>query len=218
VRISVLGGTGYAGEAIVAEAVGRGHDVTALSRNVPADPIPGVTYLTGTAAESLDRIIAESAPDILVGALSAKGSTLGTLVQTYRDAGGICADLGVRMIVIGGFGSLRMAPGEPRVITGIDDLDVPPARVAEGKEMEDVREALATQAPADLDWLFVCPAAVFGSYTDLGPARGIYRTSDDIALFDPDGNSAIEAADLALAVIDQIEKPSHHRTQIHFAY
>ena len=46
-RITVIGGTGYAGSAIVAEAAARGHQVTALSRSLPGAPIPNVTYVQG---------------------------------------------------------------------------------------------------------------------------------------------------------------------------
>ena len=40
-RVCVLGGTGYAGAAIVAEAARRGHEVTAVSRKPPAEPVRG---------------------------------------------------------------------------------------------------------------------------------------------------------------------------------
>lgn len=216
-RISVLGGTGYAGAAIVEEAVTRGHDVTSLSRSAPSTTTAGASYVHGLAAEQVRGGIADA--DVVVGALSAKGSTLGTLVDTYLDLADGCAASGARLIVIGGFGSLRFAAGEPRVITGIDDLEgIPEARVAEGKEMEEVRAALEARAPDAVDWLFVCPAAEFGAYTEQGEPRGTYRTADDVALFDADGRSAIETKDLALAVLDEIERPTRRRTQIHFAY
>lgn len=215
-NITVMGGTGYAGAAIVREATRRGHEVCSLSRSQPAHPVAGVRYLTADAADDPAEIV--DGADVVVGALSAKGTTLGTLVKTYRRVGESAAQRGARLVVVGGFGSVRIAPGEPRAVVGIDDLDIPLARVAEGKEMEAVREALADSAPPDLDWLFVCPAAEFGSYTPQGEPRGTYRVSDDVALFDADGTSAIEAADLALAVVDQIERPTHSRTQIHYAY
>lgn len=50
-RITVIGGTGYAGAAIVAEAAGRGHHVTALSRSKPDATIPNVTYVQGDATD-----------------------------------------------------------------------------------------------------------------------------------------------------------------------
>jgi uncharacterized protein YbjT (DUF2867 family) len=47
-RISVLGGTGYAGSAVVAEAAQRGHTVTSISRNAPEQRIDGVEYVEGS--------------------------------------------------------------------------------------------------------------------------------------------------------------------------
>ncbi|NLE17229.1 MAG: NAD-dependent epimerase, partial [Propioniciclava sp.] len=47
---------------------------------------------------------------------------------------------------------------------------------------------------------------------------GEYRTSDDVLLRSPDGSSQISAADLALAVLDEIEQPRHHRRRFHAAH
>ncbi|HXR44573.1 MAG TPA: NAD-dependent epimerase, partial [Pseudolysinimonas sp.] len=94
----------------------------------------------------------------------------------------------------------------------------PPEYADEAREGNAVLGALIESAPEDLDWVFVSPAATFGAYTPSSAPRGVYRTSTDIALFDAEGNSALEAADLALAVLDEIEHPTHHRSQIHFAY
>jgi putative NADH-flavin reductase len=215
-RILVVGGTGYAGKAIVAEAVSRGHEVTSLSRTLPSSRVASVQYETGLAAERSVQLV--KGADVVVGALSAKGATRGTLVQTYADLGDAAARAGARLVVIGGFGSMLLSEGGPRAIETVADLDIPEGRKAEGYEMEEVRNRLESSSSPDLDWLFVCPAAEFGPYAPQGPARGLYRTSQEIALFDEDGRSAIETADLAKAVLDQIEAPSHRRTQIHFAY
>ncbi|MGP3533217.1 NAD(P)-dependent oxidoreductase [Microbacterium sp. RD1] len=215
-KILVVGGTGYAGKAIVAEAASRGHKVTALSRTLPSDRVPSVHYEAGLAAERAVPLVAGI--DVVVGALSAKGTTLGTLVQTYADLGDAAARAGARLVVIGGFGSMLLAEGGPRAIDTLADLDIPEPRKAEGYEMEEVRSQLESSSPPGLDWLFVCPAAEFGPYAPQGPARGVYRTSGQVALFDEEGRSVIETADLARAVLDQIEFPSHQRAQIHFAY
>ena len=51
-RIKVLGGTGFAGEAVVREAARRGHTVTSYSRRPPSDPVDGVEYVTGSLLDS----------------------------------------------------------------------------------------------------------------------------------------------------------------------
>ncbi|HEY0117514.1 MAG TPA: NAD(P)H-binding protein [Cellulomonas sp.] len=210
--VTVLGGTGYAGSAIVKEAARRGHQVTALSRSLPAEPVEGVHYMQGTAADAGAAI---AGADVVVGALSPRAGTEGTLVATYTDVANQAAAAGARLIVVGGFSSLRPAPGAPRFA---DSGQVPPEFAAEANEVHTVLTTLEAGAPENLDWVFVSPAAVFGAYTPQGEPHGTYRTGTGIALFDELGNSAIEGADFALAVLDEIEKPEHHRTQLNFAY
>ncbi|MGV8966015.1 MAG: NAD(P)-dependent oxidoreductase [Cellulomonas sp.] len=209
--IAIMGGTGFAGSSIAKEASARGHRVSSLSRSVPAEPVDGVRYVQGTAADA-EQFVAGA--DVVVGALSPRAGTEGTLVDTYTKVADLAAAAGARLIVVGGFSSLRPAPGAPRFAEG----DLPPEFAAEAREGDAVLTALSTGAPENLDWLFVSPAAAFGAYAPQGEPRGTYRTDTDIALFDADGASAIEGPDFALAVVDEIEKPTRHRSQIHFAY
>lgn len=208
--IAVIGGTGYAGSSIVREAVARGHRVISLSRSLPADPADGVRYEQGSVTDAA-RVI--EGAEVVVGALSPRGDNAGTLVEVYAKLGKLAAATGARLVVVGGFGSLRPAAGAPRFAEG-DDM--PAEFAAESKEMTAVLGALAG-APEDLDWLFVSPAAGYGAHAP-GEPRGVYRLGGDVALFDDDGNSAISGADFALAVVDEIERSAHHRTQISVAY
>lgn len=217
-RVSVFGGTGFGGTQIVKEALRRGHSVTVLSRTAPADPIAGVTYLQGSISDAaaIERATADA--DVIIGTISPRGDTLGTLVDGYAALAKRAAEMGARLVVVGGFGSLRYEEGGPRVIESVDSLGLPADHVAEGKEMDRVRASLMEEAPDALDWVFVCPAAVFGAYTEPTPPRGTYRVGDDVALFDDEGNSVLGPEDLALAILDEVEKPTRHRALIHFVY
>ncbi len=208
--ITVVGGTGYAGAAIVAEAARRGHTVTAISRTVPGTQAEGVDYVTGDLTQSVPDI---AGAEVVVAALSPRGDNAGKLRDAYRSLAQAAATNGARFVGIGGFSSLRPAEGAPRFAEG-DDL--PPEFAAEAREMNDILADLATGS-VDVDWLFVSPAAEFGSHAP-GEALGRYRVSGEVALFDKDGKSAISGADFARAVLDEIETPTHHRAQIHFAY
>ena len=208
--ITVVGGTGYAGAAIVAEAARRGHTVTAISRTAPGTQAEGVDYVTGDLTQSVPDI---AGAEVVVAALSPRGDNAGKLRDAYRSLAQAAATNGARFVGIGGFSSLRPAEGAPRFVEG-DDL--PPEFAAEAREMNDILADLATGA-VDVDWLFVSPAAEFGSHAP-GEALGRYRVSGEVALFDQDGKSAISGADFARAVLDEIETPTHHRAQIHFAY
>lgn len=208
--ITVVGGTGYAGAAIVTEAARRGHTVTAISRTAPGTQAEGVDYVTGDLTQSVPDI---AGAEVVVAALSPRGDNAGRLRDAYRSLAQAAATNGARFVGIGGFSSLRPAEGAPRFVEG-DDL--PPEFAAEAREMNDILADLATGS-VDVDWLFVSPAAEFGSHAP-GEALGRYRVSGEVALFDQDGKSAISGADFARAVLDEIETPTHHRAQIHFAY
>lgn len=208
--ITVVGGTGYAGAAIVAEAARRGHTVTAISRTAPGTQAEGVEYVTGDLTQSVPDI---TGAEVVVAALSPRGDNAGKLRDAYRSLAQAAATNGARFVGIGGFSSLRPAEGAPRFVEG-DDL--PPEFAAEAREMNDILADLATGS-VDVDWLFVSPAAEFGSHAP-GEALGRYRVSGEVALFDQDGKSAISGADFARAVLDEIETPTRHQAQIHFAY
>ena len=78
---------------------------------------------------------------------------------------------------------------------------------------------LETLRAADdrLDWFYLSPPAQFGAWVP-STETGSYRTSDDILLRSPDGSSQISAADLAVAVVDEIERPAHRRRRFHVAH
>jgi putative NADH-flavin reductase len=109
---------------------------------------------------------------------------------------------------------LSPAPDAPRFVDG---PEVPPQFAARHKEMAAIHEWLATNAPDNLDWLFISPADEFGAHAP-GEPLGTYRTGDGVALFDDQGKSRISGADFALAIVDEIDHPKHHRTIISFAY
>lgn len=208
--ITVIGGSGYAGSAIVAEAAARGHQVTSISRSVPDAPVAGVAYRTADATVEVPGL---TGAEVVVAALSPRGSNAGKLRATYLAIAEAAAKAGARFVAIGGFSSLRPAPGAPRFADG-DGL--PPEFAAEATEMNTILVDLLDGASA-ADWVFVSPAATFGAFAP-GEKLGHYRTSGEIALFDDAGTSAISGADFAAAVVDEIETPTHHRAHVHFAY
>lgn len=208
--VIVIGGTGYAGSHVVAEAASRGHQVTSLSRTLPAEQIQGVTYRTG---DLLHEVPDLTGADVVIAALSPRGDNSGKLRAAYAKVAEAAAKAGARFVAIGGFSSLRPTEGAPRFAEG-DDL--PEEFAAEAREMNSILEDLLADATTG-EWVFVSPAAAFGAYAP-GEKLGHYRTSGDVALFDADGNSAISGADFAAAVVDEIENPTVAQGQIHFGY
>ncbi|QTE30143.1 NAD(P)-dependent oxidoreductase [Pengzhenrongella sicca] len=213
-RIVVLGGTGYTGSHLVRAAAARGHEVTSYSRTAPAAPVAGVRYETGSMTDEAERERAVAGADVVVAALAPRGALEHGLPGIYARLGELAADAGARFGVVGGFSSLRPADGAPRIAYG-DDM--PAEYAAEGLTMATVVDELISSAPASLDWFFVSPAATYGAHVP-GEATGAYRTGTDTVLVDADGESAVSGADFAVAILDEIDRPAHHRAQFAVAY
>ncbi|HEY8456203.1 MAG TPA: NAD(P)H-binding protein [Actinopolymorphaceae bacterium] len=212
-RITVIGGTGYAGSAIVAEAASRGHEVTAFSRSRPATPVPNVNYVQGDATDEAALSSVISGADVVVGALAPRGRFAGSFREVYRTIARLADAEGAALFIVGGFSSLRPAPGAPRYV---EDLSNVPAEFH-----EEIRTAAALviedlpATPESLSWVFVSPAAQFGAASP-GERRGTYRVGDDVAV-QPDGGF-ISGADYALGFVDLIEKGSYRRAHVNLGY
>lgn len=214
-RITVLGGTGYAGSNIVAVAAARSHQVVAYSRNVPDAPVEGVEYRTGDVLDIVVLATAVEQTDVVISALSPRGelSKPGTVRDVLRRLTGLAAAGGVRLGVIGGAGSLLVAEGGIRLI---DTPGFAEEYKPEGLEMAGALDDLRASGD-DLDWFFVSPAGDFGAWVP-GEATGVYRIGGDVLLKDADGRSAISGADFAEAIVKEIEEPTHRRARFTVAY
>ena len=211
-RITVLGGTGYTGSNIARAAVARGHEVTSFSRTAPSEAIDGVRYLTGDLVGQLEPLVAGA--DVVVGALAPRGELEVALRSIYRRLTELGAQHNVRVGLIGGFSALRLEPGAVR--TAYTD-GVPPQFAAEARVMAEVIDDLVDDAPQGLDWFYASPAAAYGSYAP-GEEKGVYRTGDDVAIFDAEGESAVSGVDFARAIVDEIETSAHSGQQFGVAY
>ena len=212
--IVVFGGTGYAGSAITHEALTRGHQVVAVARDTSKlEPAEGLTIAQGDAFDPDFVAEVTKGADVVVVALhavQADGSELKDRFQHFVDA---AAAAGARLGIVGGAGSLLVAEGGPRLF---DSAEFPDAFKAEAKSHAQILDALRA-ADTEVDWFYVSPAAAFGGYNP-GERRGTYRTTDDVLLTDADGNSDISGEDYALAFVDEIVSPAHHRARFGVAY
>lgn len=214
-RITVLGGTGYAGAAIVAEAARRRHEVTAVSRTAPTDPAAGVTYETGSVTDGavLDRVLASR--DVVISALSARGDMAGRLDDVLRELARRLDGSGTRLGHIGGASSLHVEEGGPTLWDTTHEHVPAEVRPEIESGMRILAELRAT--PETLDWFYVSPPEQFGAWVP-APATGSYRLGRDVLLRNAGGESIISAADLAVAVVDEIETPAHHRARFTVAH
>lgn len=211
-RIVVLGGTGYAGRHIVAEAVSRGHEVISVARTAPTDPVDGALSVQGSVLE-LDTLgdVFEGA-DAVVSAISPRGdmenAVLGALEGLVARLTGTTTRLGV----VGGAGGSLIAPGGPRLF----DQGFPEEYRHEAQVGIDSL-ALLERSDRALDWFFIHPAEVFGPWAE-GERTGRYRDGGDVLVRDEEGQSYISGADFAIAVVDEIEQRNHRRERFTVGY
>jgi uncharacterized protein len=210
-RMTIIGGTGYAGSAIVNEAVARGHEVTVVSRTAPAHPVPGVVYVQGSALDPDLRARAFHDAEAVISATSPRGDMATQHIELAEALASRAGVSGTRLVMVGGFSSLRPAANAPRFVEG----DVPEQFRTEAEASNAVLEMLKAE-PAELDWTFVSPAATFGAFAP-GEPTGFYRMGGEVAIMDANGESHISAGDFAKAIVDVVDQGTHHREHISVA-
>lgn len=211
-RIAVIGGTGYAGSNIVAEAVSRGHTVVSVARTVPDERVEGATYIEGTLLDVPGLVAELQGVDVVVCAVPARGDMLGGVRPNVAQ---LVAELPqtVRVGVVGGAGGSLVAPGGERLIDqpGFTEEYKPEALEAIG-----ILDDLQTGDPSR-DWFYVHPAGGFGAWAP-GERTGSYRDGGDVLVTDENGDSFISGRDLGVAVVDEIESPKHSRERFAIGY
>ncbi len=210
-------GAGFVGTALIREALERGHHVTAIVRN-PEKVTASNANLTVKKGDAFN--IAEIAKlvkghDVVVNAYNPgwhnpniysefiKGDTA---IQTATREAGV-----KRYLVIGGAGSLEIAPG-------VQLVDTPqfPAEYKEGAR--GCRDYLIELRKEDkLDWTFFSPAIEMHPGITTG-RTGKYRLGTDQPVFDSAGRSYHSVEDLAVAVLDELENKKFVRKRFTAGY
>lgn len=212
-KITVLGGTGYVGSNVVANAAARGHEVVAVSRSLPNTQVAGVTYVQGSVADlALVEDLVKNT-DVLFACVQPRGELEGEFEALMLAIGELARKYGVRFGMAGGAGSLQVAEGGPLLM---DTEGFPPFVRPGSVILSDLLSAMR-KTPSDLDWFVISPAAGF-RVGEPGEGTGKYRVGGDVLIKDSDGNSFISGIDFGLAVVDEIETPVHHRARFTVAY
>lgn len=203
-RIALLGITGRAGSRIANELLARGHSVTGIARK-----IDGVEARPGLTAKAADAKSVEALVPLLRGhdaivssTRFAGGTDAATLIAAAKQAGV------PRLLVVGGAGSLEVAPGSAL----IDAPGFPEAYKAEAAAGGVMLAALRLEK--ELDWTFLSPSAIF----EPGQRTGKFRIGGDSLLSDADGKSWISMEDYAIAMVDEIDSPRHSRQRFTAGY
>jgi uncharacterized protein len=211
--IVIFGGTGYAGGNIAREAVSRGHQVISYSRTAPTQTAEGVEYRTGSLTD--DAVLAQAATEADDLVVATHGADVGgsPLVDHVERLTSAAIEHGARLSFVGGAGSLHVAKGGPRLVDTPDFLDDwKPEALSHAQVLDALRSG-----PQELDWFYVSPAALFGSFAP-GETTGSYRLGGDELVTTEDGTSEISGTDFALAYVDEIEQRRHPRQRFTVAH
>jgi putative NADH-flavin reductase len=212
-KILVLGGTGYVGSNVVANATARGHEVISVSRNLNGSQIDGVQYVQASVTDlELVRNLIKGA-DVVFASVQPRGELENTFHSLMIQIAEICRTQGVRFGMAGGAGSLQVNEHGQLLM----DTDGFPPVVRTGSVILCNLLSAMRELPNELDWFVITPPAGFRS-GEPGEAIGRYRVGADVLLKDSDGNSFISGIDFGLAVVDELETPTHHRSRFTVAY
>jgi putative NADH-flavin reductase len=207
-NVVLYGATGKSGIRILTELLSRNHTVTAVARNpagLPAnvktatDDLSDVNKITALITGS-DAVVSAYAPplddtDQLVGVTQRQ-------IEAVRKAGS-----NIRLIVVGGAGSLEVAPGVTLLDSGHLPAEWVPIATSHGKALELLKKS-------DINWTYFSPAAFFAP----GTRTGKFRLDTHKLIADAQGNSRISMEDYAIALVDELEKPAHVRGQFTIGY
>lgn len=212
-KIALIGATGFVGTPLLQEALNRGHQVTALVRH--PEKIPQHAALKAVKADVRDTAALAAAlagHDVLLSAYNPGWGETDIRAQFIAGSRSIldaAKQAGIkRVLVVGGAGSLFVAPG-------LQLIDTPEFPAAYKEGAEGARQALKDlQSEKDLEWTFLSPPAIL----EPGARTGQFRLGGDQLLMSGEQPAHISVADLAVALLDEAEQPQHIRQRFTVAY
>lgn len=214
-KIVLIGASGFIGTAILKEALDRGHKVTGVVRHpekitlarkdltVKKADIFNTEMLTEI-CKGADAVISSYNPG-WTNPKIAEETTAGynSILHSVRNSGV------KRLMVVGGAGSLFVSPGKMLMNTGaIPESYLPAVRALANVYMVDLK------AEKEIDWIFFSPAINIHP----GTRTGIFRLGKDEPILNQAGEGDISVQDYAVAMIDELEKPTHHRERFTIGY
>ncbi|GGE12317.1 3-beta hydroxysteroid dehydrogenase [Aureimonas endophytica] len=201
-KVALIGASGNAGARILKELADRGHEVTAIARHPERiAALPRVTPVAGDVFDQNGLAALLGGHDAVVSSVHFSASDPEMLIAAVRASGV------KRYLVVGGAGSLEIAPGQRL----IDQPSFPAEYKAEATKGAEFLDRLKTVE--DLDWTFLSPSAMFVP----GERTGRFRLGRDTLLANENGSS-ISFEDYAIALVDEIETPAHSRQRFTVGY
>lgn len=214
-KIVLFGAKGMVGSRILAEALRRQHEVTVVVRN-PADfssDAEKVTVVAGDASNASQVAQIAAGHDAVLSSVgpgrhaNAQPENILRSVNAFLEA---LPAAGVqRLLLVGGAGSLEVAPG----LQLVESPEFPAAFKAEASIARDALNILKN-SNTSLNWTFFSPSI----FIEPGERTGKFRVGGDAVLFDEQGQSRISAEDFAVAMLDELEQNQNPKRRITVGY
>ena len=214
-NVLLIGATGFVGSAVLNELVSRGHKVTTVVRNIEKLAKSDLVNAVKEDVANVDAIakLAEG-KDAIISAYNPGWTNpdIATLItENYPKILEAAKKSGVeRLLIVGGAGTLLCAPGL-RVV----DSGAIPEEIMGGVRPLGNFYLNTLMNENDIDWVFFSPAGVFDQE---GKKTGNYRLGKDDLIVDAEGNSHISVQDYADAMVNELEKPAHHKERFTIGY
>lgn len=216
-KVALIGASGFVGSHILQELLSRGHQVSAIVRHPEKIDVsnPSLTAVKGNVFDVKELAGLLKGHDAAISAYN-PGWSNPNIYQEFLDGSQAVQqavkESGVkRYIVIGGAGSLFVAPGTQLVDTPQFPAEWKPGALA-------ARDYLTIiQKEDQLDWTFLSPAIEMHQGT-AGTRKGTYRTGKDSPVFNENGRSIISVEDLSVAIVDELEEPAHIKERFTVAW
>lgn len=207
-KFAVIGASGYVGKAVVKELASRGHQVTAFARD--AAKVESAANVQAVAADvnAADFATQLQGFDAVVSAFNPGWSNPDIAADYTRGANALIEAAKTAqvpyLLVVGGAGSLYVAPGVQLIDTPDFPKEIYDGADAARRLLNDLRDR------RDVNWAFVSPPALLGADAGYSEERtGAYRLGGEDLLMDGNAPAGISVADLAIAIADDVEKKAH---------
>ena len=214
-NVLLIGATGFVGSAVLNELVSRGHKVTAVVRNIEKLAKSNLVDAVKEDVANVDAIakLAEG-KDAIISAYNPGWTNpdIATLItENYPKILEAAKKSGVeRLLIVGGAGTLFCAPG----LRVVDSGAIPEDIMGGVRPLGDFYlNTLMNEK--NIDWVFFSPAGVFDPQ---GKKTGNYRLGKDDLIVDAEGNSHISVQDYADTMVNELEKPAHHKERFTIGY
>ncbi len=215
-HIVLYGATGHIGARILSELLSRRHQVTAITRDPEKlTENAGLTVQQGDLSDTSQMAESIAGAEAVVSAYGPPaghedqvlGVTRRLIEAVQRVSQQANSGHATRLVMVGGAGSLEVAPG-------VKLMDAPNFPENYRTIAEAHARALDLLRASSIDWTSLSPSAVI----EPGERTGKFRLAQDKLLTTSDGGSRISMEDFAIALVEELEQPQHRRQRFTVGY